>query len=422
MSSEWILTGGRVIDPSRGVDGYHDVCIKDGRIASESELSSPVRLDMSGKVLAPGFIDVHVHLREPGQTHKDDIATGTAAAKAGGFTTIVAMPNTIPAPDTPEHVEAILALIAQKACVRVALAGALTLGREGMTETDAAALRKAGCPLLSDDGSTPQSAGLMKRIMIAVAEAGLPVVDHCEDMSLSKPGLLHDGSVARKLGLPGQPRSAEELIVARDLLLAGETGCHIHLQHLSSAGSVDLIRWAKDRGIKVTAETTPHHLCLTHEACLEFGTNAKMAPPLREEEDRLALIRGIEDGTIDMIATDHAPHTTQEKNQEWSKAPFGIVGLETAVPLCLDRLVHTGCMSIAKLIERFTTGPAKLLGNLGVDLATLKIGAPAEITILDLDATHTVNVADFASKSTNCPYDGLVLKGKVVKTIMGNCR
>ena len=302
--------------------------------------------------------------------------------------------------------------------MRVLPAGAITIGRQGEIATNVRELVQAGCPVLSDDGSTPQKSGLMRSIMQAAAEADVPVVDHCEDVSLSKPGVLHDGKVAKQLGLPGQPRSAEEVIVARDLILAKETGCHIHLQHLSSAGSVEMIRQAKRDGIKVTAEATPHHLFLTDDACMTFGTYAKMAPPLREESDRLALIEGVKDGTIDMIATDHAPHTEDEKAQGWQKAPFGIVGIETVVPLCLTHLYHTGILDLNRLIALFTTGPAKLLASfcakIGQPLGSLAVGSTGGVTVLDLETEYTIDVRSFKSKSRNCPYNGMGCKGKVV--------
>ena len=418
MEEQVVLTGGRVVDPSEGVDEIRDIGICNGRIVPPETLPNAKHVNMAGKVIAPGFIDVHVHLREPGQTHKEDIATGTAAAAAGGFTTVVSMPNTVPAMDTAERVAEFMELVAQKANVRVLPAGAITIGRQGDVATNVKELVQAGCPVLSDDGSTPQKNGLMRSIMMAAAEAGVPVVDHCEDVSLSKPGVLHEGKVAAQLGLPGQPRCAEEVIVARDLILAKETGCRIHLQHLSCAGSVEMIRRAKRDGVNVTAEATPHHLFLTDEACVKFGTNAKMAPPLREESDRLALIEGVKDGTIDMIATDHAPHTAEEKAQGWLKAPFGIVGIETVVPLCLTHLYHAGILDLKQLIALFTTGPAKLLAafceKIGQPLGSLAVGSSSGVTILDLEAEHTIDVCLFKSKSRNCPYNGMVCKGKVV--------
>ena len=421
MDQNVLLVGGRVVDPSRGVDRVQDIGICNGRIVSPESLRDAQRVDMSGKVLAPGFIDVHVHLREPGQTYKEDIATGTAAAAAGGFTTVVAMPNTVPPLDTAARVEEFMELVAQKAHVRVLPAGTITQGRQGEHASNIRELVRAGCPVVSDDGSTPQNNRLMRTIMLMAAEMGVPVVDHCEDFSLSKPGVLHDGSAAKKLGLPGQSRSAEEVIVARDLVLAKETGCHIHLQHLSSAGSVEMIRQAKKEGVNVTAEATPHHLLLTDEACLRFGTNAKMAPPLREESDRLALIEALKDGTIDMIATDHAPHTTKEKDAGWDKAPFGIIGLEAAVPLCLTHLYQTGILGLSELIALFTSGPARLLSSfcakIGQTLGTLEEGSTCGVTILDLNVKYALDVQSFKSKSRNCPYNGMVCHGKVVGII-----
>lgn len=418
MEQNVVLSGGRVVDPSRGIDEVRDIGISGGRIVSPESIPDAPRMDMSGKVVAPGFIDVHVHLREPGQTHKEDIATGTAAAAAGGFTTVVAMPNTVPAMDTAERVVEFMELVAKKAHVRVLPAGAISIGRQGSVATDVKALVRAGCPVLSDDGSTPQASGFMRAVMEAAVEADVPVVDHCEDLSLSKPGVLHDGKVAMQLGLPGQPRTAEEVIVARDLLLARETGCRIHLQHLSSAGSVEMVRRAKQDGIKVTAEATPHHLFLTDRACLQWGTNAKMAPPLREESDRLALIAALKDGTIDMIATDHAPHTEEEKSRGWLEAPFGIVGIETVVPLCLTHLYHAGVLDLHRLIALFTAGPAGLLSSfckkIGQRLGTLEEGSAGGVTILDLEAEHTIDVRSFKSKSRNCPYDGMSCKGRIV--------
>ena len=418
MEQRVILAGGHVVDPSRNIDEICDIGICNGVIVKPETIPDARRVDMSGKIVTPGFIDVHVHLREPGQTYKEDIDTGTAAAAAGGFTTVVTMPNTVPALDSSDRIADFMSLVAQKAHVRVLPAGAITIERKGEVATNAKELVRAGCAVLSDDGSTPQSAGMMRAIMLAAAEVGVPVVDHCEDFSLSKPGVLHDGAVARKLGLPGQPRSAEEVIVARDLILAKETGCHVHLQHLSSKGSVELLRRAKSEGVNVTAEVTPHHLFLTDEACLRFGTNAKMAPPLRDEEDRQALIEALKDGTIDMIATDHAPHAAEEKALDWNKAPFGIIGLETAVPLCLTNLYYKGILSLSELISKFTTGPAKLLASfcakIGQKLGTLEDGSASGVTILDLNTSYLIDVRSFKSKSNNCPYNGMECRGKVV--------
>jgi len=419
MNDELLLVGARVIDPLNAYDGQRDVGIRDGVIVDPATLSAPERLNLQGKVVAPGFIDLHVHLRYPGQTHKEDIRSGTAAAAAGGFTTVVAMPNTVPAVDNPTVLADVLRKAAVDGAVHVLQAGALTIGRQGEVLTDIAGLKAAGAPVVTDDGSTPQQAGVMRRAMIAAAAAGIAVIDHCEDCSLARPGVMHDGAVARELGLPGQPRSAEEVVVARDIILAAETGCRLHLQHLSSAGSVAMLRLAQQHGLPITGEACPHHLFLTDEACRTFGVNAKMAPPLREETDRQALIDGLRDGTLCAIATDHAPHSAAEKAAGWTKAPFGIIGLEAAVPLCLSELYNKGVLTLSQLIALFTVGPRKVLG---LPVGSLELGAIADVTILDPDAQHSIRVESFASRSRNCPYDGWTCRGKVVGTLVGNRR
>ncbi len=416
MNDELLLVGARVVDPLNAFDGLRDIGIRDGVIVDPATLRVPERLNLQGKVVAPGFVDLHVHLRYPGQTHKEDIRSGTAAAAAGGFTTVLAMPNTVPAVDNPTVLADVLRKAATEGAVHVLQAGALTVGRQGEAVTDIAGLKAAGAPVVTDDGSTPQLAGVMRRAMIAAAAAGIAVIDHCEDCSLARPGVMHDGAVARELGLPGQPRSAEEVIVARDIILAAETGCRLHLQHLSSAGSVAMLRLAQQHGLPVTGEACPHHLFLTDEACRTFGVNAKMAPPLREEADRLALIAGLRDGTLCAIATDHAPHCADEKAAGWTKAPFGIIGLEAAVPLCLSELFNQGVLTLPQLIALFTVGPRKVLG---LPVGSLELGETADVTILDLDAEHSINVESFASRSRNCPYDGWKCRGKVVGTLVG---
>ncbi|MDD4538252.1 MAG: dihydroorotase [Lentisphaeria bacterium] len=419
MNDELLLVGARVVDPLNAYDGQRDIGIRDGVIVDPTTLRDPERLHLQGKVVAPGFIDLHVHLRYPGQTHKEDIRSGTAAAAAGGFTTVLAMPNTVPTVDNPTVLADVLRKAATEGSVHVLQAGALTVGRQGDVVTDIAGLKAAGAPVVTDDGSTPQLAGVMRQAMIAAAAAGIAVIDHCEDCSLARPGVMHDGAVARELGLPGQPRSAEEVIVARDIILAAETGCRLHLQHLSSAGSVAMLRLAQQHGLPVTGEACPHHLFLTDEACRTFGVNAKMAPPLREEADRQALIDGLRDGTLCAIATDHAPHSADEKAAGWTKAPFGIIGLEAAVPLCLSELYNKGVLTLPQLIALFTVGPRKVLG---LPVGSLELGATADVTILDPDAKHSISVESFASRSRNCPYDGWQCRGKVVGTLVGSRR
>ncbi len=416
MQQDMVLCGARVVDPVNGVDEVREVGICGGRFAALESLVSPRRVDVRGLVLAPGFIDLHVHLREPGQTHKEDIGSATRAAAAGGFTTVLAMPNTAPAIDSAAGVRAVRQGAAERGAVHVLQAGALTLGRAGKELADYAAMQAAGAPALTDDGSTPQDSAVMRAAMRAAAALRLPVIDHCEDFRLSKPGVMHGGAVAARLRLPGQPRAAEETIVARDIALARETGCRVHLQHLSAAGSVQMLRAARREGLPVSGEVTPHHLFLTDAAAAVYGVNAKMAPPLREESDRQALLAGVLDGTISCVATDHAPHAEAEKAAGWLEAPFGIVGLEAAVALCLTGLYHTGFLSLRRLVSLFTEGQRELLG---LPVGAMTIGAVADVTVLDLDAPHCLKVAEFASRSHNCPYDGWACRGNVVGVFVG---
>ena len=407
-----IYANARVVDPVRGIDCKMDVGVKDGLFAPVESLRSPKTIDLAGKVLCPGFTDVHVHLRYPGQTHKEDIASATAAAANGGFTSVLAMPNTTPAVDSVEIIRDILER-SRSMPARVWQACCITKGRLGKELAD---MENIDAPAFTDDGSTTQDEALMRRAMEIAARRGIPIIDHCENTSLSKPGVMHEGAVSRELGLPGQPREAEESIVRRDIRLAAETGCRVHLQHLSSAGSVAMLRDAQRSGIAVTGEATPHHLFLTDEACRKFGTNAKMAPPLREESDRLALIEALRDGTVSMVATDHAPHTAEEKAAGWQKAPFGIVGIEAAVPLCLTELYHAGILTLSQTVSLFTAGPRRLLN---LPIGSMQIGEPADMTVLDIDIPYTINTASFRSRGRNCPYDGWKCFGKPVATIIG---
>ena len=412
---DFLYKGARVIDPVNAVDEIRDIAVHNGIFARPDELVEPTIVNVSGKVLCPGFTDVHVHLRDPGQLHKETLETGTDAAAAGGFTSILAMPNTIPPMDTPERIAELMQR-AVSAPVRVYQSACLTKGRDGLEMSDLEALAKAGVPAFSDDGSTPQQAGLMRQIMEKAATLNIPVIDHCEDKSLSAGGVMHAGECAKRLGFKGQPRSAEELIVARDIMLAAETGCRLHLQHLSSKGSVAMLRSAKAMGIPVSGEATPHHLLLTDKAVENFGPNAKMAPPLREEEDRQALIEAICDGTISMIATDHAPHTQQEKAKGMENAPFGIVGIEVAIPLCLTELYGKDLITLQKLVSLFTAGPRELLK---LPLGAMNYGERADMTLLDLEQDFAVNTLDFLSKGRNCPYHGWSCKGKAYSILNG---
>ena len=416
MLVDFLYRGARVIDPVNGVDEIRDIAVSNGLFAKEEELVEPTIIDLSGKVLCPGFTDVHVHLRDPGQLHKETLETGTAAAANGGFTAILAMPNTIPAMDSPDRIAEIMQM-ATSAPVRVYQSACLTKGRDGLEMADLDALAKSGAPAFTDDGSTPQQAGLMRKIMAKAASINMPVIDHCEDKSLSAGGVMHAGDCAKRLGFKGQPRSAEELIVARDIMLAAETGCRVHLQHLSSKGSVDMLRRARKMGIPVSGEATPHHLLLTDRAVESFGANAKMSPPLREEEDRQALIEAICDGTISMVATDHAPHTQQEKAQGMETAPFGIVGIEVAISLCIAELYGKGIITLEKLASLFTAGPRELLH---LPLGAMNYGEKADMTLLDLEQNFTVNTSDFLSKGRNCPYQGWRGKGKACSILNGD--
>ncbi|MCX6560335.1 MAG: dihydroorotase [Candidatus Aminicenantes bacterium] len=415
-----LVRGGRVVDPGTAVDGCRDVLIEDGRIVAVEpriEAGEALLIDASGLVVAPGFIDMHVHLREPGQEHKETIETGAWAAAAGGFTSICAMPNTNPVNDRPEITRLILARAAGKAVVNVFPIAAMTLGLRGMELVDMAALAAAGAVAFSDDGRCLQNAALMRRAMETARGLGKPITDHCEDASLAGSGVMHEGPWAARLGLSGIPAAAEDVMVARDAILAEALGAPVHIAHLSTAGSVRIVRQAKRRGVPITAEATPHHLTLT-DAALETGdARFKMNPPLRGEEDVAALLEAVADGTIDVLATDHAPHTTAEKAVGIAAAPFGIVGLETAVPLLLDRLVGRNLIGLARFVALWSTRPAEILGlrNKG----RLSAGADADLTILDLDRSVVVDSGAFHSKSRNTPFDGWALRGAAVRTIVG---
>ncbi len=416
MTRELLIQNARVIDPVNELDEVRDIGVRDGLIVPPQSLSSTAaKLDLTGKIAAPGFIDIHVHLRDPGQLHKETIETGTAAAAAGGFTTVMAMPNTVPPVDSPAAVDGLIRRFRTEALVHVLQSACLTVDRTGTVLTDFGALKKAGAAALTDDGSTIQNNALMLEAMRRAKELGLVVVDHCEDSSLAAGGVMNEGDIAEQLGLPAQNPAAEDSIVARNIVLANQTRCPVHLQHLSTRFAVQLLRFARRRGIPVTGEVCPHHLFLDESACAEYGTNAKMNPPLRTNTDRQALIQGLQENTITVIATDHAPHSEEEKSLPFGRAPFGIVGMETAVALCLTNLYHTGLLPLPDLIAKFTAGPRAVLN---LSCGTLTPGAAADITVLDVDAEHQIDVSRFQSKSRNCPYDGWSCKGKVVGTMV----
>jgi len=420
MSKTLLLKGGRVIDPANGVDGAHDMVIVDGRI---DRLSAPGPapkgadiIDVSGKVVCPGFIDIHVHFREPGFEYKETVASGTRAAAAGGFTAVACMANTHPVNDNRSITDYILAKAQSEGVVRVYPIGAVTRGLEGKELAELAELAEAGCVAFSDDGKCVTNAGLYRRAMEYTLPFGTPVISHAEDGCLARGYAMHEGVVSMELGIPAAPAAAEDVMVARDIVLAELTGAHVHIAHLSTAGAVRMVREAKARGVRVTAEVTPHHLVLTDEAVRTFDGNMKMAPPLRSKRDMEALLEGLADGTIDCIATDHAPHATSEKEGEFDHAAFGIVGLETAVSILLDRVVSAGVISLPTMVARLTKDPARLLSLPGGSLAP---GAAADITVLDLAAKVTVAPNRFKSKSRNTPFGGWELTGAPVMTLVG---
>ncbi len=415
-----LVRGGRVIDPSRESDGPADVLIRDGRIEAVGrnipvDPGTPV-LDAAGKVVAPGLIDLHVHLREPGFEQAETIASGAAAAAAGGFTAICAMPNTDPITDSHASVGFVVRQAIRAAQARVYPIGAVSLGQKGEQLTEFGELVQAGAVAVSDDGKPVRSSHLMRTALEYALTFGIPVADHCEDPSLAQGGSMHEGIVATRLGLKGIPSAAEEIMVARDILLAELTGGHVHLCHMSTRGSVELIRWAKSRGIRVTAEVTPHHFTLTHERCEGYDTNAKMNPPLREAADRDALREALRDGTIDCIATDHAPHHYDAKEREFDEAPNGIVGLETALGLGIRELVETGLLSLSGLIARMSTIPARVFRLPG---GTLAVGAPADLVVFDPERRWTVRKEELHSRSANTPFLGEILVGQADATVVG---
>jgi dihydroorotase len=422
--SKRLLKGARLVDPANGRDGAFDLLIEDGRIARVGKDlprdAAEVVIDIpGGLVICPGLIDMHVHLREPGQEHKETIATGTAAAVAGGFTAVACMPNTSPVNDNAGVTGYILQKAAEANLARVYPIGAVSRGQKGEQLADIAELRQAGCVAVTDDGHPVATALLMRRALEYAGMFDMPVIEHCEEQTLKADGVAHEGFQASTLGLRGIPGQAESIMALRDISLAELTGGTVHIAHMSARQSLDAVRYGKSRGIRVTCEVTPHHFVLTDEllgAPIPYDTNAKMNPPLREKADRDAMLRGLADGSVDVIATDHAPHHYDEKQVEFDHAPFGITGLETAVSLCFDRLVHQGVISLPRLIELLAVNPARILRIPGGSLGE---GAPADITILAPDLEVTVSVARMRSKSKNTPFDGWQLRGGVAATIVG---
>jgi dihydroorotase len=414
-----LLKGGRVVDPGAGLDKQLDLLIEDGKITRVGDGPVPDGsevVDLNGLVVCPGFLDMHVHLREPGQEWKETIATGTRAAAAGGFTAVACMPNTTPVIDSRAVTEMILGEARNSGVVRVHVIGCVTQGQEGKYLAEMEDMHQAGAVAFSDDGMPVESSQMMRKALEYSRIFDVPIIDHCEDSALVDGGVIHEGEVSTRLGLKGWPGVAEDQMVQRDIQLAEYTGGHIHIAHLSTGRSADLVRQGKQHGIKVTCEVTPHHLTLTDWAVSDYDTNAKMNPPLRTEEDRLALLKAIADGTVDAIATDHAPHHIDEKTVEFSLAPFGIVGLETAISICLDRLVRPGIIDLARMIELYTTGPSDVLR---IKANSLTEGAAADITVLDLDRQYECRPEEFVSKSGNTPFGGMSFQGAPVMTIVG---
>ena len=413
--SELLLKNARIIDPVRNIDEIGDLAVADGVIVEASELKNPEVIDLTGKVLSPGFIDVHVHLRQPGNTTAETIASGSAAAAAGGFTSIVAMPNTNPSADTAGAIEYLRRIAAEQAIVKVLPCGNMTKGGKGEEMAGIGSLKNAGVVALSDDGKCIQDHSLMRHVVEYAKSFELPILDHCEENTLAAGGVMNEGKWSVLLGMNGISKASEELIIARNIIFARETGWKIHMQHVSTRDSVDMIRRARAKGIPVTGEATPHHLTLTDECVKKFDTNYKMNPPLRSEDDRQALIEGVADGTITVIATDHAPHTQTAKLVEFDHAPFGIIGLETALPVCFTQLVVPGIITIPQLVAKLTAGPAEVLGIKDYDLS---IGKAADITVFDPEAEYVVDKDKFFSKARNTPFDGMSVRGKINLTVV----
>ena len=419
--SATIIRNGRVIDPANKRDKGADLAIIDGRIASQSAIRNPQsaieEIDAAGLIVAPGLIDMHVHLREPGFSRKETIESGARAAAAGGFTTIVCMPNTSPAADNPSTIAWIKDRAAARACVNVLPTGAISKDIAGEELAPIGSLGQAGVVAITDDGHCIQNHEVMRRAVEYARMVGLPVLDHCQDYNLVGNGVVHEGYWSTLLGLPGWPSAGEEAIVMRNILLAELCDHQIHCQHVSTAGSVRLIREARTRGVKISGEVCPHHIALTDKAIQNFDTNYKMNPPLRSQADVDALLEGIADGTLAILASDHAPHAGFEKEVEFDAAPFGIIGLETELGISIHLLVHKHRkIDIVRLIEMYTIEPARLLK---LDAGTLSVGASADVTLIDPDLEWAVEIDKFESASRNSPFDGWKLKGRAVRTIVG---
>jgi dihydroorotase len=414
-----LIKGGHVVSPDDGLDGQFDIMVEDGvvrRIAPQLDAPAEETLDATGQIVAPGFIDLHVHLREPGGEISESLETGLAAAVAGGFTAVCSMPNTKPIIDRPELVRSQIEKAQRLGLARVLPVAAVSMGSQGESLTDFVSLVAAGAVAFSDDGRAVKTAGLLKRALQKTQELGVPLIDHCEDSSLSARGVINEGEVSRELGVAGIPNCAEDVCVARDLVVAEATGAHLHIAHVSTARAVEMVRVAKRRGVHVTCEVTPHHFTLTDKAVREHGTNAKVNPPLRSAPDVEAILAGIADGTVDVIATDHAPHAPELKAKPLAAdSPFGLIGLETALGLALSQLVHSGKISLVRLVSLISPNPAHIINQ---PLGRLREGAAADVTVFDPNLEWTYHAAEGRSKSRNSPFDGWKLRGAVTATIV----
>lgn len=419
-----LIRGGHLIDPAAGCDGIFDVLVNDGVIAGLAEWNNgeaPVWqeeadeiIDATGKYVMPGFIDLHVHLREPGLEYKETIATGAMAAAAGGFTSVCPMPNTKPSTDTPEKITALLEKAKQDAKIHILPIGAISIGQEGKVLADIKGMAEAGAVAFSEDGKSVMNSALYAEGLKLAAEAGVPVFAHCEDIDLVRGGVMNAGKRAKELGLPGITNAVEDIITARDIFLARETGVQLHLCHCSTKDSVKMIAMAKAVGLPVSGETGPHYFTMIDEEIPEDWGNYKMNPPLRGKEDKEALIKALQDNVLEAIATDHAPHSKEEKEQSMLKSPFGIVGSETAYALTVTELVRTGKINMTQLVERMSASPAKILG---INKGSLQVGMPADITIADTDTEWTIDPEKFYSKGKNTPFAGKEVYGKIYYTI-----
>jgi dihydroorotase len=417
MPSLWI-SNARIIDPANKRDEVGEVFVTDGKIVASLSAAAKKRakkINAEGLVACPGLVDIHVHFREPGQTHKENIATGSRAGAAGGFTTVVCMPNTSPVADTAGTVQFITDAIRRDAVIKILPTGCITVGMKGQALAPIGSLKRAGVVAITDDGDCVQSNELMRRACEYAKMFDLPLMDHCQDASMTQGSVMNEGVVSTRLGLRGWPNAAEDLIVARNVILSTYTGAHIHLQHISSRNSVEIIRRAKQRGVKITAEATPHHIALTDEALAGYDTNFKMNPPLRTEEDRLEIINGLKEGVIDCISTDHAPHTDYEKDKEFDFAPNGIIGLETALPISLQVLVREHKFKLPRVIDFMTRRAAEILN---LDAGTLTVGSPADVCLFDPNETWRYDTQAGFSKSANSPWHGQTLRGRVKTTIV----